>query len=167
MKKYKDLYTGLVVFFLSLFYLVNVSTIRVFTGAGATAINARTVPAVEGGLLMFLSLAMIVRFWVRMRRGEITKGDGKAAAAAKAPFRVRMAVPLTLLLLLLYVLAIGKLGFVITSMAYLFLQVLILSPEGKLNFIAAAIIAVVCPVVIYLLFVYLLNVPLPSGIMPF
>lgn len=167
MKKYKDLYTGLIVFFLSLFYLVNVSTIKVFTGAGATAINARTVPAIEGGLLMFLSLALIVRFWVRMRRGEIAKDEGKAAEAAETSFRVRMAVPLTLLLLLLYVLAIGKLGFVITSMAYLFLQVLILSPEGKLNYIAATIIAVVCPIVIYLLFVYLLNVPLPSGIMPF
>lgn len=167
MKKYKDLYTGLVVFFLSLFYLINVSTIRVFTGAGATAINARTIPAIEGGLLMFLSLVMIGRFWVKLRRGHISTGEEQTAGTENASFRVRMAVPLTLLLLLLYVIAIGNLGFVITSMIYLFLQVLILSPEGKLNYIAATIIAVVCPIVIYLLFVYLLNVPLPRGIMPF
>ena len=80
---------------------------------------------------------------------------------------IRMAVPLTLCLLLIYVLTIGRLGFVLTSIIYLFFQIIILSPNGKIRVPFAAVIAVIAPVIIYLVFVYLLNVPLPRGIMPF
>ena len=171
MKRYKDLYTGLVVFFVSLFYLINTNSIRIFSGAGATAVNARTIPIIEGLLLMLLSIIMLIRFGFKERNtrrtGEVRKESSTGTVAVSSSFRVRMAVPFTLLLLLLYVLAIGRLGFVITSMVYLFFQIIILSPEGKPRYVINTIISIACPVIVYLIFVYLLNVPLPSGSLPF
>ncbi len=167
MRKYKDLITGLAVFFLSLFYLINIRSVRVFTGAGATAINARTIPLIEGSLLMLLSVIMLIRYGINARRGGYVSESGKEDSLDGQPLRIRMAVPLTLCLLLIYVLAIGRLGFVLTSIIYLFFQIIILSPNGKIRVPFAAVIAVIAPVIIYLVFVYLLNVPLPRGIMPF
>ena len=168
MRKYKDLLTGLAVFFLSLFYLNNKGTIRVFTGAGATAINVRTIPLIEGSLLMLLSVIMLIRYGIKASRGGYVSEPGEDDSALDGQsLRIRLAVPLTLCLLLIYVLAIGRLGFVLTSIIYLFFQIIILSPNGKIRVPFAAVIAVIAPVIIYLVFVYLLNVPLPRGIMPF
>lgn len=168
MRKYKDLITGLAVFFLSLFYLINIGSIRVFTGAGATAINARTIPLIEGSLLMLLNVIMLIRYGIKASRGGYVSESGEDDSALDGQsLRIRLAVPLTLCLLLIYVLAIGRLGFVLTSIIYLFFQIIILSPNGKIRVPFAAVIAVIAPVIIYLVFVYLLNVPLPRGIMPF
>lgn len=74
----------------------------------------------------------------------------------------------TLGLLLVYVIALKPIGFVICSMVYMFLQMLLFVPEDKRtkkNLIIFAVISVVAPIAINALFVNVFSLILPAGIL--
>lgn len=166
MKRTKDLVTGCMVFLASFLYIINAFSVKVFSGIGATAINSRTVPLILGSCLMLLSVLMVIR---ALRAGR-DAGSSSAESDEKtvlASWRYRYAVPVTFILLVLYVLLLKQVGFIPMTVAYLFFQILLLYPEGKKRYWLAAVVSLGLSCLIYLAFVYLLNVPLPSGIMPF
>lgn len=72
---------------------------------------------------------------------------------------------LTVCLLLAYVAAFQPIGFLISSVAYLFLQFLILSTKDNRNWLVISAVAVGLPLVVYVLFVYVFNYILPAGIL--
>lgn len=74
---------------------------------------------------------------------------------------------LTILLIGLYVLAYQKIGFLISTAVYLFLQILVLCPKEKRNFPVFGLVSLVTPVFIYTVFVYFINMPLPKGLFGF
>ncbi|SMP66174.1 tripartite tricarboxylate transporter TctB family protein [Anoxynatronum buryatiense] len=74
---------------------------------------------------------------------------------------------MTIVLLGLYVVTFSRLGFIVSTAIYLFLQILVLKPKEKKNYHMMGAIAVVMPVVIYTLFVHIINMPLPRGIFGF
>lgn len=71
----------------------------------------------------------------------------------------------TIVVLTAYVFLMNTLGFMISSAIYLFLQILILTPKDKKNYILFAIIAVVASVAIYFIFKNCLSVMLPAGLL--
>lgn len=71
----------------------------------------------------------------------------------------------TVIAFFIYVFSIEKLGFLICSIVYLFVQMLILAPKEKRNYILFAIISVVFNIAVYYLFRNGLNVMLPAGIL--
>lgn len=73
----------------------------------------------------------------------------------------------TLILIGAYCLTFNSVGFIITTMVYLFLQILLLTPKAKRNWLVISIISVVTPFAFYALFVYLINTPLPRGLFGF
>lgn len=74
---------------------------------------------------------------------------------------------LSILLIGAYVVAFRPIGFIIDTIVYLFLQMLVLTPKEKRNIPLLGVIAVVAPLCIYTLFVYAINTPLPKGIFGF
>lgn len=72
----------------------------------------------------------------------------------------------TIVLLLGYVILFGKLGFILSSMVYLFLQMLILSKKEERRMKLFAFISILVPIVMYILFVFVIKMPLPKGILP-
>ena len=74
---------------------------------------------------------------------------------------------LTIALLLIYSVLFNTLGFILSTVLYLFAQMLILSDERNRKIPLFAVIAVVAPVVIYALFVYVIKMPLPAGLLSF
>lgn len=74
---------------------------------------------------------------------------------------------LTIAALLFYVLTFEFLGFIISTAAYLFFQMTILSNDKNRKLILFGIISIIVSVVIYALFVYLIDRPLPIGILGF
>lgn len=74
---------------------------------------------------------------------------------------------LTILLIMAYVLVFNSVGFLISTVVYLFLQMLVLTPAEKRKIPVLATISIVAPLVIYTLFVYAINTPLPKGIFGF
>ena len=71
---------------------------------------------------------------------------------------------LTLLLLIAYAFLVGILGFLLSSVIYLFVQILIFAPKSKHNYLLISIISVVIPVFIYWIFNSVFMLILPSGI---
>lgn len=74
----------------------------------------------------------------------------------------------TLVLLFLYVLLLKPIGFVITSIVYMFAQMLLFVPSElrrKKNYIIFAIVSVVLPIVVNMLFVNVFSLILPTGIL--
>ena len=69
----------------------------------------------------------------------------------------------TLILIGAYCLTFDSVGFIISTMIYLFLQILLLTPKAKRNWLVICLISVVAPFAFYALFVYLINTPLPRG----
>jgi putative tricarboxylic transport membrane protein len=74
---------------------------------------------------------------------------------------------LTIVLLAAYVFVYARVGFIISTAVYLFLQMLILAPNENRNIALFGIISASTPVIIYTLFVYLIKMPLPKGILGF
>lgn len=75
---------------------------------------------------------------------------------------------LTLVLLFLYVLLLKPLGFVITSSLYMFLQMLLFVPRELINkkkLILFAVISILLPVLVNLLFANVFSLILPAGIL--
>ena len=71
---------------------------------------------------------------------------------------------LTIVLIAAYVMAFQPVGFIISTMVYLFLQILVLVPKEKRSWPLTIIISVVAPLAIYGLFTYLISSPLPKGL---
>ena len=73
----------------------------------------------------------------------------------------------TIILMVLYMLAFQPVGFVVSSAVYLFLQMLLFSEKSNRKIILFAVIAVLLPLAIDALFVYVIKMPLPVGIFGF
>lgn len=74
---------------------------------------------------------------------------------------------LTIGALLFYVLTFEILGFIISTTAYLFIQMLVFSDDTNRKPLLFLIISVVFSIATYVLFVYLIQRPLPTGILSF
>ena len=74
---------------------------------------------------------------------------------------------LTIAALAAYVLLFQTLGFIISTVLYLFVQITVLSNEENRSMPRFGIISVVTPVVVYVLFVYVIKMPLPIGLFGF
>ena len=73
----------------------------------------------------------------------------------------------TIALMAVYMLTFEKVGFIIASVVYLFVQMMILSDKTNRKPVLFAIIAVALPVAVEALFVYAIKMPLPVGILGF
>ena len=66
-------------------------------------------------------------------------------------------------LIMLYVLSMGKLGFVLSSILYLFSQMYLLSFREKRNHVVISLIAIFTPILIYYVFTRFFYLMLPRG----
>lgn len=73
----------------------------------------------------------------------------------------------TLILIGGYCIAFNPVGFIISTIIYLFLQILLLTPKEKRNWLVISLISLIAPFAFYALFVYVINTPLPKGMFGF
>lgn len=73
----------------------------------------------------------------------------------------------TIVLMILYMLAFQPVGFIVASAVYLFLQMLLLSDRTNRKIILFAVVSVLLPVAVDALFVFVIKMPLPVGILGF
>lgn len=71
----------------------------------------------------------------------------------------------TIGLLIFYVATFRALGFLISSIIYLFAQLMVFTKKGKRRWLLNSIISVALPGTIYVLFLYVMNYMLPMGIL--
>lgn len=96
---------------------------------------------------------------------ELKKPEEESDAEEDKPEYIR--VVLTIAAFTIYVFVLSSVGFLPSTIVYLFAQMIILAPKEKRNYLLFGVIAVVFSTVVYFLFRNALNVMLPTGIMNF
>lgn len=152
-KKFRELIFGVIMTAFGVFYLVMTTQIP----RKGELVDATFIPYILSVFMICLGIAQLMQ---GMKIVKNFKDDGQEEQKND-----HMAVILTLALIVGYVMIMVPVGFIISTIVYLFLQFWLLSPaDKKPNLLMYLVIAVVVSIVIYLLFRYGLTVMLPKGI---
>ena len=157
-KKCKDLILGIVMLLLSGFYLIFAQQIKTRPKLTPSYASAQIMPTLLGAILAVLSIVCIIQGIRQMKapdEAEETKKKGKGDL---------MAVVLTFAVIIGYILVMPTLGFILSTILYLFLQMLILAPAEKRNYVLFAIVAVVFTALVFVAFRVGLQQLLPRGL---
>lgn len=165
----QNLISGTVLFVFAAVYFFMAFDISAFRGLGSTPLTAQFMPKFWGICLMILSALVIIRgarqYSACKKSPETEKEKGKDG---KDWWYWNYAVVLTFVVLALYVALLGPLGFIVATMLYIFFGILAITPPyKKKNYVLAAVVAVVAAVLLDYVFVVLLNVLLPRGLIGF
>ena len=159
-RKYGDLITGIFFLLLSAFYFSQIGTIQIIDSG---SLDAAFVPKIVAGAMFILSICMIVMSSIKIKREVAVFSDQEAETTPNTSWK---SIIMTAVLLVVYVALFQKVGFLITTAIYLFLQLLILAPERKpKQIILFAVSSVIGAIVLQYIFVHLLYVMLPEGIL--
>ena len=165
--KYRsDIVPGIIIGLLSLFYLSQVSGIQAFVGLGSTPLDNKFVPYLWGGALLALSLWLIIRGAFKYKRFKAAGGVPQKINIGKA-ISDKGEVIASFIALAVYYGLMETEGFVIMTIIYTFVQILILTPREKWskNYLPAAVTAIIAGVLLYYIFKIQLSVLLPSGVL--
>lgn len=155
-KKYGDLVTG--VFFLALSILIFIMA-------------SRLPPSLMGGLASDFMPKVMAVITVILSLFEIKNGIGKIKAFDPTAQEVEEDKPeywrvlVTIIGFTLYVLLMPSIGFIITTIVYFIIQMIVLAPKEKRNYLLFVVISIVFSIAIYYVFRNALNVMLPVGIL--
>ncbi|WP_059103268.1 tripartite tricarboxylate transporter TctB family protein [Shouchella shacheensis] len=120
-----------------------------------TVIDADTIPKITGALLMILS---VIYFFMPVQESE---EEREKRTEAKHDWPLILGV---LVMTFLYIFLLEILGFLLTSIAFIFLCTWVL---GYKKLLRNAIVSISVPLSLYILFTQLLSIRLPTGILPF
>ena len=157
-RKYRDLGFGIAALLFSAFYLMNAAQIKSLPKLTPGYASARFLPLLLGGLLAILSVICIIQGVRNMKSFSAEKPQTKASKGDLT------AVLLTFVVIIGYVMVMPTLGFILSTVLYLFLQMLVLAPAEKRNYVLFAIVAVVFTALVFVAFRVGLQQLLPRGI---
>lgn len=157
-KKYRDLILGVIMLLFSGFYLFNARQIKTRPKLTPSYASAQIMPILLGILLALLSVACIIQ-GVR----KLHEVSGAEKEGTKRDRGDMIAVALTFAVIIGYILILPVLGFCLSTLIFLFLQMLILAPAEKRNYALFAIVAVVFTAIVFVAFRIGLSQLLPRG----
>lgn len=166
----KDIIAGSALLAFAVAYVALSFGIPTFQGIGATPLTAQFVPQLWGTALIILSSTLLVRGIRAYRKAKPTQPE---AAKKPLPQAIRefasrnREVILTFAVLFVYILLLDAVGFIIMSALFMFALMMVLSPKEKRKVLLPAILSVVFSVGLDYVFVVLLRVLLPQGILGF
>ena len=166
-KQYKlDIIPGIVLSLFAIAYLSQIHNIVEFKGLGSTPLTNRFVPYLWGGSLLVLSLWVLVR-GLRRKKKYLAEGGEADKTSFRDVISDKREVIVSFIALTIYMALMRSLGFVITTLCYVFVQILILTPREnwKKTWLPALITAAVSAGLLFYVFRYLLNVLLPVGVL--
>lgn len=155
-KKCRDLILGVFMLALSGFYLFFAQQIKTKPKLTPSYASDRIMPTILGILLAILSVFLIAQGLKALKAQD--DGDAKKMDRADA-----MAVVYTFAVIIGYIIILPYLGFILSTILYLFIQMIILAPPDKRNLALFAIVAVVFTVLVFYAFRMGLSQPLPRG----
>ncbi len=164
LRKYSDIVTGACLLVFSGFVFYHAGSIRLL---GKQIITARAFPRTLAVLLAVLSVWMIVEGFMKLARDKPVSPPADEGPARAGDYSGAMRIGLTILSLVLYILCMRPVGFLLSTIAYTFVQTLILTPREKRNYRLAGATAIVLPTIIYVIFLYGFRLMLPLGILTF
>ncbi|MGI5987925.1 MAG: tripartite tricarboxylate transporter TctB family protein [Dysosmobacter sp.] len=159
LKKYRDLIWGLVILAVCGVMFYETTQIRVF--AAMDGLSSRFFPRIVIAVMVILGGFLTYRGVVHAKQ-YVSEGKEEKTGLSQG----NKCVIQTLAALLLYVVLLDPVGFILSTILYLFLQMVILSSKiTKKNLVVFALISVVTSVAIYFLFTKAFYLMLPAGIL--
>ncbi|MGE4282990.1 MAG: tripartite tricarboxylate transporter TctB family protein, partial [Clostridia bacterium] len=150
----------------AIFYFISSFSIRVFSGLGKSIVNSGTMPKVWGICLLLLALIILIRGLKGMQEARAA-GNVDTIKFNLADFwKKNYPVIGTFIIVAVYILLLSSVGFIIMTMIYLFLQIIIMTHPQKRRYDITAVIAVIFSITTYFVFVKGLNIILPGGLLP-
>ncbi len=157
LNKYQDLITGIVIAVFAIFYLIGSTYIK---PSPHVSVGAEFMPKIYGSILLLLAVCLTYQGFLKAKqfsdkhevRGEEEK-DTKNAI-------------LSFTLIFAYVAFMEILGFVISSMIFLFIMSILLAPANtRHNYVTTVIYSILLPLSTYVLFKDVMHLSLPIGIL--
>lgn len=161
-KKYKELIIGVVVGICAIAYLIGSTFIKRTT---FVALGAEFMPEIYGFFMLFLSVCQIITgLKVSKKYNSYNKEENEKEDIKND----NKNVILTFSLIIGYVVAMNFLGFVISSMVFLFLLSILLTPASdEKSYKSYIAFSMTLPIITYYIFHNLMNIALPSGFLGF
>ncbi|MCR5293620.1 MAG: tripartite tricarboxylate transporter TctB family protein [Lachnospiraceae bacterium] len=156
LRKYGDLITS--VFFL-IFGIWLILYARTFPESAIVSIGPDFMPTTIGLLMAVLAAILLVQSIMALKKPAEIKADEDAPEYKR--------VIESLVLSLAYVFLLQPVGFIISTLVYLFAQIFVLAPEvnrTKKDLIIFAVVDVVFTFIVFFLFRYGFKIVLPAGI---
>jgi hypothetical protein len=154
------------------FFFFNIDTSqRTF---GTNSVSGIFFPRVCAVVISLFAAGLFVQDYYVWKSGVVPKDarseadrapDGKAQYGAIKRFIIRFAQPLCLVLILTYMSLIKPLGFILATMGYMPLQMMLLSMKTKRNAALIAVSSIIFPILVYYLFSSVFGMPIPRGIL--
>lgn len=155
MKKYGDLICGAICAVIA----VVVFAMSVQIGLKESAsIGADFVPKIASVIMLIFSVALMIRGWNASKVYE--------EKAAEYPSNT-LGVLIMLVALVLYAATVKTVGFLLTTVIFVFLAIVLMSKKEETNYVKFAIIAIVATLAIYLIFTRFFGIRLPRGLITF
>lgn len=155
MKKYGDLICGAVCAVVAV--AVFVMSVQIGMKESA-AIGADFLPKIVAVILLVFSLVLMRSGWKTCRTYQEETPEFPPNGKG---------VLIMLAALVLYAAALKPVGFILTSLVFVFLAIVLMSRKEETNYVKFAIISVVAVLAIYLIFTRFFGIRLPRGIISF
>jgi putative tricarboxylic transport membrane protein len=167
----RDLATGILFLVFSIVYFIFTWNIRAFSGDGATPITAKTMPQIWAVLAMLCAVCLIVRSLSRMKKAKAEGETREKPMSVGEWLKHNYAVVGTFVMLAVYAAALKPVGYVVSTMVYLLIQIPLLTQKEKLKqprtYVITLILTVVFTILTDYMFVRLFSVRLPKGLIGF
>lgn len=163
-----DLWSGAIVCAFSAWYLLMASQIKIMKMLAATLLDASSVPKLWGVLLFFMGVLLLVRGFREIsqaKKSGYVPRKTPAGDAVKAFLQANSQVILMFAALALFIALMTPLGFLISCFLFLLAEFNILARKEERNPVISVILALAASLLIYSLFKYAFQMPLPSGIL--
>ena len=153
-RKCRDLIMGAVMLALSAFYLIFTQQIKTRPKLTPPYAGARVIPNLLGVILAVLSVILIVQGWRKLKAPQEAEEKGADVLAVAETFAVIIG----------YTVLLQPAGFILSTVVYLFAQMMVLAPADKRNPVLFIIVSVAFTAFVFVAFRIGLQQLLPRGI---
>lgn len=161
--KNKNIQSGIFLLLVSVVMFVATLSFKQLT---TSQVGPAFMPQIISALIGLMSIAIIIEGYRKVKSG--TKGDpdeeGEEVQGNAKEISYRPVIQ-SFVLMAIYVAVMPVVGFLITTMLYMFLQMMILSSKPERRWLLFAIVSVVASSVIYYVFRNVFYIMLPSGLL--
>lgn len=160
-KKYGDFISGIFLLIVTGFYASQIGGIKIINSG---SVDAAFIPKLVAGFMFFLSVCLIITSVCKLKAQQ---PETECSDDTKTAEKIRwIPAVMTAVLLILYVAFFERIGFLITTALYLFAQFMVLAPERTIKrTIQFAVASAVSAYLLQYIFVHLLYVMLPEGLL--
>lgn len=172
-KNFTDLISGIVIMALAAFFYWTTFGIKSFLGTGRGRTAPDLIPKIVAVAMFVIGAIIVVQWLVRVKRGKVepvvvqreteeSTGLNAQQLANRRLFQ-QITMPVTLVLIFCYIFAMSRIGFTLSTFAFLTFQITLLSTDlsasSRLKSLAIALIA---SVGIYLIFGCAFSLAVPK-----